>query len=128
MADLAQQVGQAVVTAALRGVGAGVGLVLQFGVVGDVGHVLVLVARCFSIQDMGRQTPMPPIYGRDAEMATLAGAWDRAASGRLAVVLIEGEAGIGKSRLLEEALAAARGRGMQVTASRAEELQRTRPG
>ena len=46
---------------------------------------------------MGRLTPMPRIYGRDAEIATLAEALDRAASGRLAVVLIEGEAGIGKS-------------------------------
>ena len=66
---------------------------------------------------------MPRIYGRDAEIATLVEALDRAASGRLAVVLIEGEAGIGKSRLLEEALESARGRGMQVTAGRAEELR-----
>ena len=80
-----------------------------------------------SIQDMGRLTPMPRIYGRDAEIATLAEALDLAASGRLAVVLIEGEAGIGKSRLLEEALESARGRGIRVTAGRAEELQRTRP-
>ena len=76
---------------------------------------------------MGKLTPMPRIYGRDAEIATLVDALDRAASGRLAVVLIEGEAGIGKSRLLKEALESARGRGMQVTAGRAEELQRTRP-
>ena len=70
---------------------------------------------------------MPRIYGRDAEIATLVEALDLAASGRLAVVLIEGEAGIGKSRLLEEALESARGRGIQVTAGRAEELQQTRP-
>ena len=77
-----------------------------------------------SIQDMGRLTPMPRIYGRDAEIATLVEALDLAASGRLAVVLIEGEAGIGKSPLLEEALQSARGRGIQVTAGRAEEEQR----
>jgi DNA-binding CsgD family transcriptional regulator len=76
---------------------------------------------------MGRPTTMPQIYGRDAEIATLVEALDRAASGRLTVVLIEGEAGIGKSRLLDEALASAYDRGMQVTAGRAEELQRTRP-
>ena len=70
---------------------------------------------------------MPRIHGRDAEIATLAEARDWAASGRVAVVLIEGEAGIGKSRLLEEALKSARGRGMQVIAGGAEELQRTRP-
>jgi predicted ATPase len=76
---------------------------------------------------MGRLTPMRRIYGRDAEIATLADALDRAASGRFAAVLIEGEAGIGKSRLLEQALESARGRGMQVCAGRAEELQRMRP-
>jgi predicted ATPase len=32
---------------------------------------------------------MRRIYGRDAEIAALVEAWDRAASGRLAVVLIE---------------------------------------
>ena len=42
-------------------------------------------------------------------------------------MLIEGEAGIGKSRLLAEALADARSRGMQVAACRAEELEQNRP-
>ena len=51
----------------------------------------------------------------------------RAAAGQPAVVLIEGEAGIGKTRLLAEALADARGRGMQVAAGRAEELEGMRP-
>jgi DNA-binding CsgD family transcriptional regulator len=60
-------------------------------------------------------------------MAVLGEALDRVASGRAAVVLIEGEAGIGKTRLLDEALREARDRGMQVAAGRAEELERTRP-
>ena len=51
----------------------------------------------------------------------------RAAGGRLAVVLMEGEPGIGKSRLLAEALEDARSAGMQVALGRAEELERTRP-
>ena len=51
----------------------------------------------------------------------------RAAGGRLAVVLVEGEAGIGKTRLLGEVLDDASSRGMQVVAGRAEELERTRP-
>ena len=42
-------------------------------------------------------------------------------------MLIEGEAGIGKTRLLAGVLEDARGRGMQVAAGRAEELERTRP-
>ena len=71
--------------------------------------------------------PALRIRGRAAEIAVLSDALDRAASGRSAVVLIEGEAGVGKTRLLAEALADARARGMQVAAGRAEELEQTRP-
>jgi hypothetical protein len=49
------------------------------------------------------------------------------ASGHLATVLVEGEAGIGKIRLLAEALDDARGRGLEVVTGRAQELERTRP-
>jgi DNA-binding CsgD family transcriptional regulator/tetratricopeptide (TPR) repeat protein len=71
--------------------------------------------------------PALRLRGRAAEIALLGEALDRAASGQPAVVLIEGEAGIGKTRLLAEALADARGRGMQVAAGRAEELEQSRP-
>ena len=80
-----------------------------------------------NIYAMGTLAPVPGIRGREAEVAVLSGALDRVASGRRAVVLIEGEAGIGKTRLLDAALENARGRGMQVAAGRAEELERTRP-
>ena len=80
-----------------------------------------------SIQVMGTLAPVPGIRGREAETAVLGEALDRVASGRRAVVLMEGEAGIGKTRLLDAALEDARGRGMQVAAGRAEELERTRP-
>ena len=76
---------------------------------------------------MGTLAPVPGIRGRAAEIAVLGDAVDRAVSGRPAVVLIEGEAGIGKTRLLAGVLEDARGRGMQVAAGRAEELERTRP-
>ena len=76
---------------------------------------------------MGTLAPVPGIRGRAAEIAVLGDAVDRVASGRPAVVLIEGEAGIGKTRLLAGVLEDARGRGMQVAAGRAEELERTRP-
>lgn len=49
------------------------------------------------------------------------------ASGSLAVLLIEGEAGIGKTRLLKEGLTGAAARGMQVATGAAEELERSRP-
>lgn len=42
-----------------------------------------------------------PIIGREREMAFLADAWQRAARGNGHVVVLSGEAGMGKSRLLE---------------------------
>jgi predicted ATPase len=72
---------------------------------------------------MGMLAPAPRTLGREAETRALVEALDRVASGALAIVLVEGEAGIGKTRLLQDA----RGRGMQVAAGRAEELERTRP-
>ena len=71
--------------------------------------------------------PTLRLRGRAAEIAVLSEALDRAAAGQSAVVLIEGEPGIGKTRLLDEALADARDRGMQVAAGRAGELEQTRP-
>ena len=44
--------------------------------------------------------PLKPMVGRDAELARLVTAWERAAGGRGAIVHIPGEAGIGKSRLV----------------------------
>jgi DNA-binding CsgD family transcriptional regulator len=76
---------------------------------------------------MGALAPVPRLCGRAAEFAVLGEVLDRVASGQPAVVLVEGEAGIGKTRLADEALADARGRGMQVMSGRAEEMERTRP-
>ena len=71
--------------------------------------------------------PVPVIRGREAETAILDDAVDRAAGGRLAVALIDGEAGIGKTRLLQDALEKARCRGLRVAAARAAELEQARP-
>ena len=76
---------------------------------------------------VGTVAPAPRICGRAAEIAVLGEALDCVAAGRPSVVLIEGEAGIGKTRLLDETLADARGRGMQVVSGRAGELEQTRP-
>ncbi len=76
---------------------------------------------------MGALAPVARICGREAEIAALGEALGRVAAGGPAIVLVEGEAGIGKSRLLAEVLVDAAGRGMRVAAGRAEELERTRP-
>jgi DNA-binding CsgD family transcriptional regulator len=68
-----------------------------------------------------------PLRGRGPEVAVLGEVLDQVAAGRPTLVLIEGEAGIGKTRLLETALEDARGRGMQVARGRAVELEQTRP-
>src|SRR5207249_4483667 len=52
--------------------------------------------------------PRPPLCGRGAELAALAAAWERTKSGRGQVIIVEGEPGEGKSRLIEELLARAR--------------------
>ncbi|MEU7043150.1 AAA family ATPase [Streptomyces varsoviensis] len=56
-----------------------------------------------------RTTSVSPVFvGRAAELAALADALDRAAAGEPQALLVGGEAGVGKTRLIEEFLAAAR--------------------
>jgi predicted ATPase len=69
---------------------------------------------------MARLAPNPRLRGREAELGALGELIDRVASGHPAAVLVEGEAGIGKTRLLAEALDGARARGLQVAAGRAQ--------
>ena len=45
------------------------------------------------------------VYGRESELATLRGLYEQARSGDGQVVVIEGEAGIGKSRVVDELIA-----------------------
>src|SRR5258708_6234411 len=54
------------------------------------------------------------LVGRDTEMATLLGALDDALAGRGGLVSIVGEAGLGKSRLVDELIADPRVRGARV--------------
>ncbi len=61
---------------------------------------------------------------RDRELAAIAGTLDSPTQGSGGVLLIEGEAGIGKTRLLAEARAAAESRGMRRLRARAAELER----
>jgi DNA-binding CsgD family transcriptional regulator len=67
------------------------------------------------------------LHGRLAELTRLEAHLDRVASGSFQAVVVEGEAGIGKSRLLNAALELARGRGFHVLLGRGDEIERTRP-
>jgi hypothetical protein len=68
--------------------------------------------------------PAGPLRGRGPRVEILGEVLDRVTAGRPALVLIEGEAGIGKTRLLEGTLEDARAWGMQVARGAAEGLER----
>jgi DNA-binding CsgD family transcriptional regulator len=70
---------------------------------------------------LGAATSSPPLVrGRDAELASIGVQLDRVRSGAGAVVLVEGEPGMGKTRLLAEAARLARRLGFRVGAGAAE--------
>jgi DNA-binding CsgD family transcriptional regulator len=70
---------------------------------------------------------MQALHGRRAELERLEAHLERVAAGSFQAVLLEGEAGIGKSRLLAAALERARERGFRVLLGRGDEVERTRP-
>ncbi|HWD42555.1 MAG TPA: ATP-binding protein, partial [Actinomycetota bacterium] len=76
---------------------------------------------------MATPPPIPRLRGREVELRALGDAFGRLASGHPSIVLVEGEAGIGKTRLLADALDDARSRGLQVVTGQAQELERARP-
>ena len=55
-----------------------------------------------------------PLVGRELEVTTITGIFDRSVGGRGCVVCVAGPAGIGKTRLADEAVAMARRRGVDV--------------
>ncbi|HEY3651176.1 MAG TPA: AAA family ATPase [Streptosporangiaceae bacterium] len=61
---------------------------------------------------MGQRVSCPVLVGRGAEVARLRAAIERAAAGQPATVLVAGEAGIGKTRLVTEAAGYAAGLGV----------------
>src|SRR3984957_2650226 len=63
---------------------------------------------------MSRRGASPVLVGRAAEMAALEAALDAVRQGEPAAVLVGGEAGMGKTRLIAEFTAAARGAGVRV--------------
>ncbi|HXQ54500.1 MAG TPA: AAA family ATPase, partial [Actinomycetes bacterium] len=63
------------------------------------------------IGGVARRVSSPVLVGRDAEVAQLRAALELAAAGRPATVVVAGEAGVGKTRLVAELLGEAAGRG-----------------
>src|SRR5215211_1763197 len=63
------------------------------------------------IGGVARRVSSPVLVGRDAEVARLNAALERAAAGRPAIVVVAGEAGVGKTRLVAELLGRAGERG-----------------
>src|SRR5580704_9465484 len=64
--------------------------------------------------------PVREFHGRDAELALIRRELERLSAGAEAVVVVEGAAGMGKSRLLAEVAAIARSLGVRVGSSAAD--------
>ncbi|MBI4421132.1 MAG: AAA family ATPase [Gemmatimonadetes bacterium] len=69
----------------------------------------------------------PPLVGRGAELAALSRAGEQARHGRAPVVIVEGEPGEGKTRLLDELVGRARLEEASVAAARAVPADQARP-
>jgi DNA-binding SARP family transcriptional activator len=78
---------------------------------------------------MTSRTPVAevPLIGRFAELGQLRGAFERAYAGQGSVVAVLGEAGIGKTRLISELIAAAEERGSRVLLGRCYESEQVLP-
>lgn len=69
----------------------------------------------------------PRLVGRGSELEAIRGMVDAVGRGRGGIAVVSGEAGIGKTRLLEEGMAAARTGGTTICVGVADELERMRP-
>ncbi|MCZ7528841.1 MAG: AAA family ATPase [Acidimicrobiia bacterium] len=69
-----------------------------------------------------------PVFGREAELEQIDRVIDDLVEGTGRALVLEGEAGIGKTHLVNAVGARARARGVTVVVAGFEELERTRPG
>lgn len=75
----------------------------------------------------GRGLAAPSLVGRNRELGRALERLSAAEADRGALVMLRGDAGIGKTRLVAEIAGAARARGMVVRAAEASEFDQTRP-
>jgi DNA-binding SARP family transcriptional activator len=75
-------------------------------------------ATASALPDVLARSGDTPLVGRHEQLAALRAAWRRASAGAAAVVLVAGEAGSGKTRLLAELASTARADGATVLAGR----------
>ena len=68
-----------------------------------------------------------PLVGREQELACLAEAWQAALAGQCRLLLISGEAGVGKTRLVQEFADRQRWQGIRVLQGRCYEFERLLP-
>src|SRR3954447_20141989 len=78
-------------------------------------------------RELMQHTGTAELLEREPELEHLGALAERAAGGRGALALLEGPAGIGKTRLLDAARERARSEGMAVLSARASELDREFP-
>ena len=71
--------------------------------------------------------PRVRLVGRAVELEVLRGIVEDAATGRARIALLEGEAGIGKTRLIDEALAFAQAQGFRVFSGACDEVEQNSP-
>lgn len=74
-----------------------------------------------------RASAQLPLTGREREMSVLEDAWRAAMAGRGRAVVVEGETGVGKSRLVEELRASAANQGAELRLVQCEQYEATTP-
>jgi len=100
--------------------------------VGRVAEAVPVAARPVRPTPVGGRNPLDvmtasKLVGRERELAFLEGCWQRAEAGRAKLVLISGEAGVGKTRLLEEFANRLRWQGVRVPWGCCYEFERALP-
>ena len=85
------------------------------------------VAEALGREEYVRESPAEGLVGREAELAVAAAAIRELGEGRASALVIEGEAGIGKTRLVQSIVDDARSRDVAAFCGQAHPFERTRP-